>query len=61
MSIDHANKASESLIDSIEWLNEELKASSPNSPLLPLVDHILAEGYRVAVLCALAKNEGTLD
>lgn len=58
-NLDNANSASQDLIDSSEWLLEELKpVLGEDHPLLSLASHVVAETYRVAVLCALAKSDG---
>lgn len=58
----NANKASEQLIDSVEWLGEQILGHASLSAddkayLAVLVDHVVSETYRVAVLCALAQAD----
>lgn len=57
-AIEIANAASEKLCDAAEWLYDELEAAlGKDHALIPLAEHVVAEAWRTAVACALAKAE----
>lgn len=63
-ALDIANEASEKLCDQADWLVDAIKSINTEEDLalaldslLVLAEHVSAESWRTATLCALAKAE----